>query len=206
MTTPNQHWDAIFSSKTDPELGWYESDASQTLKFLDFIPGNETATIFLPGAGTSVIVDELLARGLRLVLNDISEEALNKLKERIKNTEGKISWLRHDISKPLPDTLPKADIWIDRAVLHFLLDEADIQSYFNNLRSTLSPGGHVLLAEFAIDGAPKCAGLDLHRYSVEEMTERLGPKFTLLQQEEYTFINPFGDPRPYVYALYKRVY
>lgn len=203
MTTPNQHWNAVFSTKTDQELGWYESDASQTIKFLDLIPENKTATIFLPGAGTSVIVDELLSRGSRLVLNDISEEALNKLKERTGDIDGQILWLQHDISKPLPDTLPKADIWIDRAVLHFLLEEADIQSYFNNLRSTLSPEGHVLLAEFAKNGASKCAGLDLHRYSAEEMTKRLGPAFTLIKQEEYTFINPFGDPRPYVYALYK---
>jgi hypothetical protein len=46
--------------------------------------------------------------------------------------------------------------------------------------------------------------LDLHRYSVEEMTERVGPAFALLKHEEYTFINPYGDPRPYIYALYKR--
>ncbi|MFA7233065.1 MAG: class I SAM-dependent methyltransferase [Terrimicrobiaceae bacterium] len=204
MTAPNHHWNAIFSTKTDPELGWYESDASQTLKFLDLIPGNKTATIFLPGAGTSVLVDELLSRGSRLILNDISEEALNKLKERTGNMEGQISWLHHDISTPLPEGLPHADIWIDRAVLHFLLEEADIQSYFNNLRSAVSPEGYILLAEFATDGAPKCAGLDLHRYSVEEMTERLGTGFALLKHEEYTFINPYGDPRPYIYALYKR--
>ena len=83
MTTPNQHWNAIFSAKTDPELGWYERNAAQTLKFLDLIPESRTATIFLPGAGTSVLVDELVSRGSRLILNDISDEALKKLKKRI---------------------------------------------------------------------------------------------------------------------------
>ena len=47
MTTSNQHWNAIFSAKRDPELGWYERDAAQTLKFLDLIPESRTATIFL---------------------------------------------------------------------------------------------------------------------------------------------------------------
>jgi len=56
----SQHWNTIFSTKTDSELGWYERDASQTLKFFDLIPQNKSATIFLPGAGTSVLVDELL--------------------------------------------------------------------------------------------------------------------------------------------------
>ena len=204
MTTPNQHWNAIFSSKTDPKLGWYERDAAQTLQFLDLIPENHTATIFLPGAGTSVLVDELLSRGSRLILNDISDEALKKLKNRIGNNQDGVTWLHHDISKPIPDGLPQADIWIDRAVLHFLLDEAEIEGYFRNLRSLLRQGGVALLAEFSTTGASKCAGLDLHRYSVEELTTRLGEGFDLIKHEDYTFINPFGDPRPYVYALYKR--
>jgi SAM-dependent methyltransferase len=203
MNTQNPHWDEIFSGKTDTELGWYESDASQTLKFLDKIDLSE-ATIFLPGAGTSVLVDALLPRCSHIVLNDISDEALKKLEGRIGTNQGKVSWLHYDMSKPLPFGTPAVDVWIDRAVLHFLCTEEDIQSYFDNLRSLLSVGGYALMAEFSNDGASKCAGLDLHRYSVEEMTERIGPDFTLMNEERYVFINPSGDPRPYIYALYKR--
>jgi hypothetical protein len=204
MTTPNQHWNAIFSSKTDPELGWYERDAAQTLKFLDLIPENCTATIFLPGAGTSVLVDELVSRGSHLIVNDISDVALKKLKKRIGNNRDGVTWLHHDISKPLPDGLPQADIWIDRAVLHFLLDEAEIEGYFKNVGSLLRKRGFALLAVFSTTGAPKCAGLALHRYSVEELTTRLGDGFDLIKHEDYTFINPYDDPRLYVYALYRR--
>jgi hypothetical protein len=204
MTTSNKHWNAIFSSKTDPELGWYESDTSQTFKFLDLISQNETATVFLPGAGTSVLVDELLARGQKLVLNDISDKALGKLKKRIGSNKDRLTWLHHDISKHLPSGIPLADIWIDRAVLHFLLEETDIQGYFANLHSAIHQGGYALLAEFSSIGAQKCAGLELHRYSIEEMTERMGAEFELVKHEEYTFINPFGDSRPYIYALYRK--
>ena len=63
--------------------------------------------------------------------------------------------------------------------------------------------GYVLLAEFSKTGALQCAGLELHRYSIEEMKFRLGDKFKLIEHEEYVFTNPFGDPRPYVYALFK---
>lgn len=194
----------MFSTKADSELGWYESDVSQTLKFLDLIPHSKNATIFLPGAGTSVLVDELLAGGHKMILNDISDEALTKLKNRLGKNEGRVSWLHQDISKPLSDSLPHADIWIDRAVLHFLLEEADINGYFSNLHSAIRPGGYALLAEFSTMGAPKCAGLEVHRYSVEEMTKRMDPGFELVKYESYTFINPFGDSRPYIYALYKR--
>ena len=204
MTTSKKHWNAIFSEKTDLELGWHESDTTQTFKFLDLIPQSEMATLFLAGAGTSVLVDELLAQGNQLILNDVSDEALNTLKKRIDINKERLIWLHHDISKPLPSGIPQADIWIDRAVLHFLLEESDIQGYFANLHSAINRGGYALLAEFSTKGATKCAGLELHRYSVDEMTERMGAEFELVRHEYYTFINPFGDPRPYIYALYRK--
>ena len=198
------HWNDIFADKDDPQLGWYEADPLQTFKLLARVPGLAGATIFLPGAGTSRLVDELLARGARLVLNDISDEALRKLRARVGEREPQPVWLHHDIAQPLPAGLPACNVWIDRAVLHFLLEESAIDGYFRNLRSSLRPGGHVLLAEFAVGGAPKCAGLEVHRYTVAEMAERLGAGFELVQANDYTFVNPAGDPRPYVYALFRR--
>jgi len=198
------HWNDIFADKDDPQLGWYEADPSQTFKLLARVPGLAGATIFLPGAGTSRLVDELLDRGARLVLNDISDEALRKLWARVGEREPQPVWLHHDIAQPLPAGLPACDVWIDRAVLHFLLEEQAIEGYFRNLRSSLRPGGHVLLAEFAVGGAPKCAGLEVHRYTVAELAERLGPGFELVQADDYTFVNPAGAPRPYVYALFRR--
>ena len=197
------HWNRIFASKSPTELGWYEDSVGQTLKFLELIPGGPAGVVFLAGAGTSQLVDELLERGLALVLNDISDEALARLRDRVGRRGERAEWLCQDISKPLPASVPRVDLWIDRAVLHFLLSEADIDGYFQNLRATLKPGGHLLLAEFAETGAPRCAGLDVHRYTVDEMARRLGPDFALVQAEHYVFTNPSGDPRPYVYALFR---
>lgn len=200
-----RHWNEIFTAKDDPQLGWYEADVAQTLRFLDLVPWHGMPTIFLPGAGTSLLVDELLARGARLVLNDLSDAALRKLERRIGSRAPAPIWLHHDISQPLPPGVPACDLWVDRAVLHFLLEEVAIEGYFRNLRAIVRPGGHVLLAEFAVSGAPKCAGLDVHRYSVEAMADRLGPEFELVRSEDFTFVNPAGDLRPYVYALFRRV-
>lgn len=204
MATRAEHWNQLFASKADKELGWYEGDVRQTLTFLDRIPFAPSQTVFLPGAGTSLLVDELLAQGKRLVLNDISSEALARLRGRIGARSDQIEWLHQDISKPLPAGVTQADVWVDRAVLHFLLTEAEIDGYFGNVRAVLKPGGHVLLAEFSKTGAPRCAGLDVHRYSVDEMSERLGREFVLVEAEDYTFVNPAGASRPYVYALFQR--
>jgi hypothetical protein len=89
-------------------------------------------------------------------------------------------------------------------VLHFLLSENEIQGYFANLYAAVRPGGHVLLAEFSTVGAIKCAGLELHRYSLEEMSIRLGKDFALIASEEHTYTNPSGQPRPYIYGLFRK--
>lgn len=204
MADQAEHWNRIFTGKADKELGWYEGDVRQTLACIDRIPCEGSQTVFLPGAGTSLLVDELLARGTRLVLNDISSEALARLQERIGARGDRIEWLQQDISQPLPIGATRADIWIDRAVLHFLLTEQEIDGYFGNVRTVVKRGGHVLLAEFSETGALRCAGLDVHRYSVDEMRARLGRGFELLWAEDYVFMNPAGAPRPYVYALFQR--
>ena len=179
-------------------------NALQALELLNQIPEWEKSTIFIPGAGTSVLIEELLSRGIKLILNDISIEALNRVKDRLNDKGEKIAWLCQDIAQPIQGTLPEVDIWIDRAVLHFLTDEDDINGYFENVKSTLTTGGYAIFAEFSKIGAPKCAGLTLHRYSIEELSEKLGLSFKLISHFEYTYTNPYGDPRPYIYALYKK--
>jgi len=204
MTSSDQHWDTIFADTPDSELGWYEDNPAWTLEFLAGLPMPENPVVFLPGAGTSVLADELAATECHLILNDISGQALKKLKARIGERPESTTWLHHDISKPLPANLPATDLWIDRAVLHFLAEDTEIQGYFANLHSAMRPGGHVLLAEFSSDGAAKCAGLDVHRYSLEEMTDRMGPDFHLLRHRHATDSTPSGAPRPYLYALFRK--
>lgn len=204
MEPSSNHWNTIFSNTEDSKLGWYEKDGFQTLKLLNQIPDWEKSTIFIPGAGTSILIEKLLSRGTNLVLNDISIEALKRVKSRLNKEYREIDWFCQDIAKPIPDTIPNVDIWIDRAVLHFLINEDDIKEYFKNVESILKVGGHAIFAEFSKIGATKCAGLTIHRYSIEELSERLGESFTPISHFDYTFINPNGDPRPYIYALYKR--
>lgn len=143
------------------------------------------------------------SRGHELVLNDISVQALDRLRDRIGDRNG-LTWLRHDISEPLPSGIEPVDLWIDRAVLHFILDEPAIAGYFANVQALTRPGGFVLLAEFSTDGARRCAGLDVHRYCLDEMARRIGDEFALVDHTNYTYINPAGQPRPYIYALFRR--
>ncbi len=64
-----------------------------------------------------------------------------------------------DLARPLPESLVPIVLWIDRAVLHFLLGEQDIQQYFNTLQGAVRPGGYILLAQFSTKAVDRCAGL-----------------------------------------------
>lgn len=201
-----EHWDDIFSEKQDTELGWFEGDCSQTLNLLDNIAISASSTLFLAGAGTSKLVDKLIKMDANLIVNDISAKALEKLSQRLDTTQ--CQYLHHDLGHSFDKAFDKnftVDVWIDRAVLHFLLTEEQINHYFDNLKSTVKCEGYVLLAEFSSVGATHCAGLAVHRYSVDEMQARLGGKFELICSQEYIFVNPFKQERPYIYALFQRI-
>lgn len=202
MEKLTKHWDKIFKKTNEDKFGWYETDFSQTLKLLDQIPEWKKSKIFVPGVGTSGLIDILSKTDAQLILNDLSSEAIEKAK--IKYSDRDIEWLCQDISDELPLEINDIDIWIDRAVLHFLTKEDNIKGYFDNVKSKLKVGGYVIFAEFSETGAPKCAGLTLHRYSIKEISQRVGSSFKIISHFKYTFTNPFGDPRPYIYALYKR--
>lgn len=204
METLIDHWNKIFKATDENKLGWYEDDFSETLKFLDLIPGWKSSKIFVPGVGTSGLVDILLRSDATLVLNDLSPEAIEKSKNKCIDRVNSIKWLCQDISKLLPLEINDIDIWIDRAVLHFLTDDNCIGQYFKNVNTTVKIGGYAIFAEFSKKGATRCAGLDLRRYDVKDLEKNL-PAFKLIVSEEYTYMNPKGDPRPYIYTLFKKI-
>lgn len=196
------HWNNIFTNTEDNNLGWWENDFSQTLKFLNTLNINSNTNIFLAGSGTSNLVDEFVNKNCNLILNDISDIALIKVKNRLQKIDN-IEFFQQDLSKPFKNK--NIDIWIDRAVLHFLLNENDISNYFENLKTNLNKDGFVLFAEFRKNGATSCANLKVNQYDLKDFTRRLGNHFELIKNEEYDYINPFGIKKEYIYALYKKL-
>jgi hypothetical protein len=47
--------------------------------------------------------------------------------------------------------------------------------------------------------------LDIKQYDLEEFSKRLKDDFELIKNEEYDYINPFGNKKEYIYALYKKI-
>ncbi len=200
------HWNTAYAKNTTEKLGWYEESSKETLDLIHKTGIDKSAKILNVGVGSSMLVDELLARGYsNIIANDFSEKALSDLKERLGEEASKVSFIIDDLTNSTElKKLDNVAIWNDRAVLHFFLKKEEQDAYFNLVKKVVSPNGFVIIAVFALDGAEKCCGLELQRYNTDMLQERLGDDFVLKEDFNHNFINPYGGERPYVYTLFQR--
>ncbi len=200
-----QHWNNVYTKSSQEKLGWFETDLFPTLQLIDKTHLPKSARIAIIGAGSTTLVDELVAQNYtRIIATDISHVALKHLKNRLGNQ--KVKFITDDLTKPsILTTIAPVDLWVDRAVLHFFTKEKDQNTYFNLLQRKLKKGSYALFAQFSLAGASKCSGLPVHRYSKKKMADKLGNGFELIESFNYTYTMPSGDTRPYVYALFKKV-
>lgn len=199
-----KHWDNTYTNNSEEKLGWYETDLSPTLKLISKTGLNTSARIINVGSGSTTLIDELLKLGYtNLIATDLSKIALKNLENRLatKNVE----YIVDDLIKPtrLKD-IAAVDLWIDRAVLHFFTKMEEQNAYFNLLNRKVKSKGFVLIAEFNLNGANKCSGLPVYRYSKEMLTKRLKDNFDLIESFDYNYIMPSGTKRPYIYTLFRK--
>src|SRR4029077_7432635 len=93
---------------------------------------------------------------------DLSESALAAARARLGQAAAEVTWIVADVVRWKP--LQRYDVWHDRAAFHFLTDVADRTAYVGCLREALQPGGHAIIATFALDGPERCSGLPVVRY------------------------------------------
>jgi len=201
-----EHWNKAYSNSPMEKLGWFETDLTPSLDLIKKTGLATSAHILNVGSGSTILIDALLELNYHnLIATDISDVALNELRNRI-NKDDKVEFIQDDLTKPdkLRD-VDSVDLWIDRAVLHFFNDIEDQKTYFDLVKSKIKVDGFVILAEFSIEGAAKCSGLDVFRYSKEMLAVHLGEDFELIEHFDYTYSMPSGDPRPYIYTLFKRI-
>ncbi len=201
-----KHWNEAYLNNKTEKLGWFEEKSEQTLILINKAKLSKDALILNVGAGSSTLIDNLLTDDFsNIIANDLSEEALESLKNRVGEND-KVKFIVDDLLNPSKlNKLENIDLWNDRAVLHFFLKEEEIKAYFNLLKKVLKANGFVIISVFAKNGAEKCCGLPVKRYDVEMLENELGTDFELKNSFNYTFVNPFGADRPYIYALFQRI-
>lgn len=201
-----EYWCDIYTDSDITTLGWYEKESKPSLELIAMCNLQKNAVQFHPGCGASTLIDSLVASDYtQLIANDISSCALNKIKQRLSEQSESVQWIVEDLTKPkrLLD-LPQLDLWHDRAVLHFFIEEKDQNTYFDLLKSKVKSKGYVILATFNLQGATTCSGLPVKRYNSAMLVAKLGDDFILHKAMDYDYTMPSGEIRKYVYTLFQR--
>jgi SAM-dependent methyltransferase len=198
------HWNSVYERKPPDQVSWYRPHLEQSLRFIDAAGLGRDAAILDVGGGASTLVDDLLARGYSNVsVLDISEKAIAAARARLGARAAEVRWLTADITAA--ELAPGAyDFWHDRAVFHFLVDEADRRRYVSTAARALRAGGHLLIATFGPEGPTKCSGLEVVRYSPDELYAQLGPGFELLDSATEVHATPWGAEQPFVACYCRR--
>ncbi|MGV8947086.1 MAG: methyltransferase domain-containing protein [Lutibacter sp.] len=202
-----KHWNNAYQKSPITNLGWYEENPLPSLELIEACNLPKEALIFNAGAGATTLIGELMAKGYKnIVVNDISSAALKELENHLPDYKNAhIQFLVDDLTNPSELLkLKNVDLWHDRAVLHFFTEQDQQKTYFNLLKKVVKPKGFVILAEFNLEGAKKCNGLNVFNYNKEMLQDCLGADFELLKAFDYTYIQPSGNTRAYVYTLFQR--
>jgi hypothetical protein len=151
------------------------------------------------GAGASVWVDEALDRGWSdLTVLDWSPVALGLSQARLGSLASSVTWVQADV---LAWTPPRTfGLWHDRAVLHFLLDDADRARYGQVLRAATAPGSVVVIGGFGPTGPEMCAGLPVRRQNVDDFEALFRSDFTIERTFEQSHMRPDKDTQDYLWV------
>jgi SAM-dependent methyltransferase len=195
-----EHWEAVYERKPADQVSWYRPHLEQSLGFIDTAGLAPDAAIIDVGGGAATLVDDLLARGhSNVTVLDVSPRAIDAARVRLGSRAERVHWLAADITAV---ELPPAayDFWHDRAVFHFLRDEADRRRYVAAVRRSVKPGGHVLVATFGPEGPTKCSGLDIVRYGADELHAAFGADFQKVGSATEVHTTPWGSEQQFVYC------
>jgi SAM-dependent methyltransferase len=160
------------------------------------------------GGGDSTLIDELLVAGYRrIVVVDVAPTALARLMERLVARFGEAAEaveVRVADVRQLTLEAP-VDVWHDRAVFHFMVEAADRDAYVDRAAAAVRPGGHLVIATFALDAPDRCSGLPVARYDADGLAAAFAPSFELVEALTDEHRTPWGVAQPFQHAILRRV-
>lgn len=200
MADLQQHWDAAYTSKTQDSLSWHRPHLDISIDLIRRAAPPPTAAIIDIGGGQSTLINDLLdLKYSDLSVLDISQVAIDFTKSQLGDQAKDVTWWVDDATTaPLPDAT--YDVWHDRAVFHFLSEPAQRAAYVAQVRRTLKPGGHVIMATFGPEGPIKCSGLDVTRYNTDTMLSTFGDGFELVDSLTEVHHTPTGVAQQFLYC------
>lgn len=196
MTTHAQHWTQVYAAP-DHRGSWFRNSLQESLDAI------RTVAPFVPcdyidvGAGRQRIrPGDLFGDGA-----NVCAYALDMSLEILGPSSPDVEYLVGDV---LTLDLPEVDVWHDRAVMHFFTDESDRESYRQQVRRSVRPGGGIVVACFDSDGPDKCSGLPVARRSPEELAAEFRDDFSVIELRHTEHTTPTGAVQRFAWFLGRR--
>lgn len=202
MVDSAAHWDSVYATKGSDAVSWYQAEPGMSLRLLrdEAWPAESVIDV---GAGASALVDSLLEVGVTdVTVLDLSGEALVHVRQRLTTHLESVTFATADLLAWTPPRTYR--VWHDRAVFHFLVEEADRRRYAGVMSEAVMPGGVAVLGTFALDGPTYCSGLSTARYDAASLSEIFAADFVLVRSEREEHITPTGSLQPFTWVVLRR--
>jgi SAM-dependent methyltransferase len=205
MGTENNQgrWQRTYQTKAERDVSWYQDQPDPSLRLVMDAAASLASPIIDIGGGTSHLVDHLVERGYsHVAVLDMSSAALATAQSRLGKQAAAVDWIVADVTTWEPAA--RYEIWHDRATFHFMVTEADRSAYLARLKLALAPGGHAIIATFALDGPEQCSGLPVMRYDSASLAETLGPQFAFVATEHHLHKTPWFAEQAFQFSVFRR--
>ena len=192
------HWEKIYSEKSPQEVSWTQETPTTSIEFFNDFKLSKTSPIIDVGGGESKFVDYLLENGYQNIsVLDISENAINKAKERIGKKSENVDWIISDINNFKPKQ--KYALWHDRAVFHFLTSEIEIKRYVENIKLNTE---NFIVGTFSTSGPKKCSGLEITQYDKSLLSKLFEDSMEIEKAEYINHTTPFETTQNFIFCSF----
>ena len=196
-----QHWENIYQKKEIDGVSWYQKIPSESLQLIKKHSISNSDKIIDIGCGKSFLADNLLELNYtNISLVDISSNALKEVKERLQNKS--LNFIETDILNF--NSNDKYDIWHDRAVFHFITESEGIKKYISLCNEYINKEGILIIGTFAEDGPLKCSGLEIKRYSVDQISGLFKETFELVESFKILHKTPFDTEQSFTFCVLRK--
>ena len=196
-----KHWENIYQKKEIDGVSWYQKVPIESLQLIKKYSLSNSDKIIDIGCGKSFLADNLLELNYtNISLVDISSNALKGVKDRLQNKS--LNFIETDILNF--NSNDKYDIWHDRAVFHFITNLEGIKKYISLCNEYINKEGILIIGTFAEDGPLKCSGLEIKRYSVDQISDLFEESFELVESFKMLHKTPFDTEQSFSFCVLRK--
>jgi len=193
------HWEKVYETKSPNEVSWTQSKPKTSIDLINSFNLPKSSSIIDVGGGDGLLVDFLLEEGYEnITVLDISSKAIERAKKRLGAKAKKVKWIVSNITDYMPsDTF---DVWHDRATLHFLNDNNEINKYVGLVKKYVNK--NLVIATFSDEGPLKCSGIEIVQYTAEKMANLFNDCFEKIDSFKQNHTTPFNTIQNFIFCSF----